>query len=324
MQKTIWSLMDNRRGSVSQAKGVLDALDSSLFAKTEKQIEYTRLAALPNWLRGRTLLGLTPTSKAQIRPPFPDYVLSISRRTAPIARYIKKHSPQTKIIQLMHPGRTGLSDFDLIIVPKHDQNKKHSANIRYIIGCPHRITPQYLDIARTKWQQTFADLPKPLTAVIVGGAIKGRIFPQKDVYELCTQIKHLKAQIGGSILITTSRRTGTEAENILKKELETIPQYSYYWGDSRENPYAGFLACADNIVITADSVSMCCEATGSGKPIYLYVGSDNWLTPKHRRFAQSLTSGKYAVLLENALDSDFQLQKSLNAAKQVADLITAL
>lgn len=324
MVKTIWSLMDDRRGSVNQARGVLSALDAAEFSIVEKKIVYTRFSGLPNWLRGRTLLGVSAASRNEIKPPFPDYVLSISRRTVPIARYIKKHSPQTKIIQLMHPGNAGLSEFDLAVVPEHDKNKKTGVNIHYIVGCPHQVTPQYLDEARIKWQPVFAKLPQPLTAVIIGGSIKGKPFPLEDVRDLCREVKALKEKIGGSILITTSRRTGAEAEKIIKEELSDLPQYNYFWGDTRDNPYAGFLACADNIVITADSVSMCCEATGTGKPIYLFVGKSSWPTPKHRRFAQSLTDKKCAVFLGDKQAEGFLPQQGLNAAKEVADLIKKL
>ena len=324
MVKTIWALMDDRRGSVGQAKGILNALDTQKFKIIEKNIKYTRLAALPNSLRGRSLLGVSEESKQQIIAPYPDIVLSISRRTVPIARYIKKHSPHTKIIQLMHPGHTGLKEFDLVIVPEHDKTKKQSPNIHYIVGCPHRITLQYLQAAREKWQPAFAELPHPLTAVIIGGAIKGKPFPLESVHELCSKIKALKAKIGGSILLTTSRRTGTEAEKIIKSELAGIPQYNYFWGDTRDNPYAGFLACADNIIITADSVSMCCEATGTGKPIYLFVGQSSWLTQKHKRFAQSLVSQKCAAFIDDPVAENFTPQHSLNAAKEIAELIANL
>jgi len=323
-KKIIWSLMDNRRGSVGQALGVLDALDKRKFTIVEKNIVYNKLSGLPNWLRGRSLIGVDKQSKSEIKAPFPDYVLSISRRTAPIARYIKKHAPQTKIIQLMHPGNAGLQEFDLVVVPEHDKNKKQTPNTHYIVGCPHRVTPQYLDEARIKWQPVFAKLPHPLTAVIVGGSIKGKVFPPEDVQNLCAEIKKLKEKIGGSVLITTSRRTGEEAEKIIKAELADIPQYAYFWGDKRENPYAGFLACADNIVITADSVSMCCEATGTGKPIYLFVGGENWLTDKHKRFARSLTDKECAIAIDDKRAESFSPKQSLNAAKEIADLIEKL
>lgn len=322
MVKTIWSLMDDRRGSVSQASGVLNALNDE-FTIVEKKISYTKFAALPNWIRGRTLLGISADSKRQITPPYPDYVLSISRRTAPVARYIKKKSPNTKIIQLMHPGNAGLNEFDLVIVPEHDKNKKQSPNMHYIIGCPHRVTAEYLAEARQKWEKAFADLPKPLTAVIIGGSIKGKPFPKADVEALCRRVKELKQKIGGSILITTSRRTGAEAEKIIKAELHDLPQYPYFWGASGENPYAGFLACADNIVITADSVSMCCEATATGKPLYLMVGAAEWPTAKHKRFAKSLIDRKYAVMLGSEV-TPTAAPNVLNAAAEVAAMIERL
>ncbi|MBR1601213.1 MAG: mitochondrial fission ELM1 family protein [Alphaproteobacteria bacterium] len=322
MTKTIWAILDNRRGSVGQAKGVIEALSND-FQIIEKNIEYTKLSGLPNWLRGRSLIGLTAESKKLISAPFPDMVLSISRRTAPIARYIKKMSPNTKLIQLMHPGSTGLSEFDLVIVPEHDKNKKQTSNIHYIVGCPHRITSQYLSEARIKWIDKFKDLPRPLTAVIVGGAIKKKPFTAENALALGKAIRELKQKIGGSILITTSRRTGQEAQNIIMKEIKDIPQYTYLWGDIKENPYSGFLACADNIVVTADSVSMCCEATGTGKPIYLFTGKD-WLTPKHQRFAKSLIATKCAILLDDEKVAEFIPQNSLNAAKEVAELIEKL
>lgn len=323
MVKTLWTLMDDRRGSVGQALGVTDALDKNQFEIIEKQIEYTKAAVLPNFIRGRTLLGLTEDSKKIICPPFPDFVLSISRRTVPVARYIKKLSPQTKLIQLMHPGNAGINEFSLIAVPEHDKNKKHTENMTYIIGCPHRVTPKYLSDAKAKWQKKFEDLPRPLTAVIIGGAIKGKPFTIANANALARAVKTLKRNIGGSLLITTSRRTGREAESSIMQELFEIPHYAYLWGDTAENPYAGFLACADNIVVTADSVSMCCEATGTGKPIYLFTGRD-WLTPKHLRFASSLCDNKCAIMLDDPHAGSFKPEKQINASQEIADLIAKL
>lgn len=323
MSKVLWMLADNRRGSVNQALGVIDALDKNNFDVIEKKIEYNCLASLPNCLRGRSLLGITAESRRQLTAPYPDMVLSVSRRTAPVARYIKKKSPQTKLIQLMHPGNSCLEDFDLIIVPEHDRNKKSAHGTHYIIGCPHRVTKDYLDQARSRWQEEFSDLPRPLTAVIIGGAIKGGVFSRENAEMLGSAIKKLKQKIGGSLLLTTSRRTGAEAQNIILQQLNSIPQYTYLWGDTKENPYAGFLACADNIIVTADSVSMCCEATASGKPVFLFTGKD-WLTPKHMRFAQSLCNGGYAVMIDDDKADKFFPQKHINAAAEVAELIERL
>ena len=323
MKKTLWVLMDDRRGSVGQALGVIAALNGEKITIIEKKIVYTKTASLPNWLRGRSLLGLTAESKTEIKAPFPDYVMSISRRTVPVARYIKKLSPQTKLIQLMHPGNTGINDFSLIVVPEHDKNKKCTPSVHYIVGCPHRITPEYLKAAKEEWEQKFAHLPKPLTAVIVGGAIKGKPFSDENATDLGEAIKKFKEKTGGSILITTSRRTGAGPEKIIMNAIKNIPQYTFLWGDTQQNPYSGFLACADNIIVTGDSVSMCCEATGTGKPIYLFIGK-NWLTPKHLRFVRSLCDSKCATLIDDENAVTFKPRNSLNAAKEIAELIEKL
>ena len=71
MKKVLWSLMDNRRGSVGQALGIIEALDENLFEIEQKQIEYNSLSGLPNFIRGRSLVGITKESAAQIVSPFP-------------------------------------------------------------------------------------------------------------------------------------------------------------------------------------------------------------------------------------------------------------
>lgn len=322
MKKTLWVLLDSRTGSVGQARGVLQRLNPNNYDINEKSLEYTKFSGLPNFLRGKTLIGLTPKSKNIITPPFPDLVLSTSRRTVPVARFIKKQSPTTKLIQLMHPGRTGLREFDLAIVPEHDKNKVSYPNIKYIVGAPHRITEKTLAQARETWQPKFADLPKPLTAVVIGGAIKNQEFSLENAASLGQKIREMNEKTGGSILITTSRRTGAKAEKVIMDALSGIPAYTFLWGDKKENPYMGYLACADNIIVTGDSVSMCCEACGTGKPVFIFTGR-HWLTRKHIRFIASLYKNGYAAALKTH-NLNFKPKEKLNAAVDAAAMIDAL
>ena len=299
MKKRVWSLLDNRMGSVGQIRGITTALNPQDYDIEEKQIVYNCLASLPNLLKGKTLLGVTAESCRSISDHFPDLVISASRRTAPVALWIKKQSPQTKIIQLLYPDVSHHNSlkFDEIFLPEHDRYKKASGNCFYTIGSPHRVSAKALAIAKSQWEQVFSDLPHPLTAVVVGGAIKGKPFALANAQELGKQLKSLKERIGGSVLLTDSKRTGAEAEKEILAELKHIPNHSYLWGSQDPNPLLGYLACADNIVVTGDSVSMACEACGTGKPVYLFCGK-NWLSAKHYRFVQSLYDNGYAVPLD--------------------------
>ena len=106
--------------------------------------------------------------------------------------------------------------------------------------------------------------------------------------------------------------------------LKDIPNFSYLWGAKGDNPYLGFLACADNLIVTGDSVSMCCEATAAKKPLRIFTGS-NWLTPKHLRFVQSLFDKQYATMLTDKIEEDATSKPSpLNTAKEIADKISSL
>ncbi len=322
MKKDIWILLDNRIGSRHQAEGVAHYLDDNKFNIIYKEIQYNKLAALPNCIRGRTLLGLTKESKINLQAPYPEFVLSASRRTAPVARWIKKKNSQAKLFQLLHIGRWGIKDFLTIFTPEHDKYKTPAPNIKYTIGSPHFITQEKLSAAYNLWYEKFKDLPHPLTAVIIGGAIKNKPFTLKNAQNLALAIKDFKQKEGGSILITTSRRTGTQAESQIMEQIKDIPQYTYLWGDKSPNPYLGFLACADDIIVTGDSVSMCCEATATGKPLYIFRG-EQWLTPKHLRFVQSLFENEYAQNLQNP-SSKKQNPKPLNIAEEIATQINLL
>ena len=321
-KKVLWVLIDNRMGSVGQARGIVQQLNEAHFDVIEKKLEYTKLSGLPNFVRSSTLLGITSDSKKGICEPWPDMVMSISRRTVPVARYIKKKNPETKIIQLMYPGETGMNDFSLVLLPEHDKDKPYHKSFRYLIGAPHRVTPSVLSEAKEKWSPVFKDLPKPLTAVIVGGSIKKRPFTIENAKELADKILAFKNKEGGSILITTSRRTGKEAQKLIMDTLKDIPAHTFLWGDTNENPYLGYLACADNVIVTGDSVSMCSESCGTGKPVFIFEGN-NWLTKKHYRFIHTLYENRYAAPLDLKY-AQFKPTTSLNAAIDAAREIERL
>ena len=325
MKKTIWALYDSRIGSVNTIKGVLQNMSAEDYQVIEKQIEYTCWAKLPNWIKGASLIGLTDESKKNLTEPFPDLVIAASRRTSSVARWIKKKSNgKTKIVQILHPGAgSHLQDFDLIFVPEHDKSKATSSNMVYTIGSPTRTSIKTMKEAKAKWEKVFEHLPHPWTVVIVGGAVKGKPLSMANAEGFANEVLKLKNEIGGSILITDSRRTGEQARERIMSILKDVPAYTYLWGEEKENPYMGYLACADNIIVSGDSVSMTCDACGTGKPVYVYTGFE-WLTPKQMRFVQSLYDNDYAVPCISPKKLEFKGGKCLNVAEEVANKIQDL
>lgn len=93
MIKSVWVLADDRMGNVNQLLGIAECLNVPF---ERKDIRYTKWVKLPNFLRWKSLIGLTKESKKTLKTTsYPDLVLSAGRRSFPVALWIKK-CPTTK------------------------------------------------------------------------------------------------------------------------------------------------------------------------------------------------------------------------------------
>ncbi len=259
---------------------------------------------------------MTASSRVNLVAPWPDLVIAAGRRTAPVARKIKKDSAgQTVLVQIMYPGDAGIDEFDLIAAPRHDSIGPRP-NLIEVTGAPHRVTPAKLAEAASQWQGRFEHLPHPWIAVIVGGSSKRRTFTAEMARDLGRTITAMAARAGGSLLITTSRRTG-EAEGPLFDEIKA-PHFAFRWGDGGDNPYFAFLALADAVVVTGDSASMASEACATTGPVYIYAPKA--LTPlKLAKLHGELFAGGYARPLADTLEA--WAHPPLNTAVDIAQEI---
>ena len=307
---SIWVLLDDRAGNRGQCLGVAEALGLPF---QNQDLGYTAAAALPNYIIGSTLGGLTASSRINLVPPWPDLVIAAGRRTAPVARYIKeKNAGRTFLAQLMFPGKTGTDDFDLIAAQRHD-SLPEGPNLINVTGAPHRVTPRILAKAAEEWRQRFEHLPRPLIALIVGGSTKRRTFTDAMAVELGDMASSMAAGAGGSLLISTSRRTGEAAETLLSRI--TVPNFTFKWGDEGENPYFGYMALADAVIVTGDSVSMCSEACATPGPVYIHAPKALTVF-KHGRLHEDLYARGYARPLAGVLEE--WTHPPLNAADDIA------
>lgn len=261
----IWGLVDDRAGHSTQTGGLLARLGVPY---SIKRIEYNMLAALPNMFNRSGMVHVNSASKRLLAPPYPKMVVACGRRMAPILRAIKRASPHTITIYMMWPD--SLFGIDLAIVPAHD-NPPQAPNVLVTHAPLTAITPEGLEAARRTMESRFSHLPKPWVGVCVGGSIKGMKFTLEHWRQMIADARSLAGD--GSLLITTSRRTPVEVEQMLEQEL-TGACYLHRYSASGYNPYMSFLACADAMCVSGDSLSMCVEATVTGKPVFIY-------TPEH-------------------------------------------
>jgi mitochondrial fission protein ELM1 len=292
---------------------VIEALG---FPYVIKEIQYNLLAMIPNRILGATILGLTKKSQRPLKEPWPDLVIAAGRRTAPVARQIKYLSGGvTQLVQMMWPGVDGVNDFDLICVPNHD-NIPDAVNILKTTGAASAITaPQIAKIGK-EYEVQYAQYPSPKFALFCGGSTKNRNFTDEMAVDLGRNASDLANVTGGSLLVTTSRRTGDQAQ-VLIDNIATSAKI-HQWDDEGDNPYRAFLGVADAIIVTGDSMSMCSEACSTGKPVYIHAPPD-LITNKHNRLHQELYGLGCARPLEQKFEPWSYLP--LNVSQQIADKV---
>jgi mitochondrial fission protein ELM1 len=188
----------------------------------------------------------------------------------------------------MSPGLSGLfrrEVFDLLVIPAHDRPAA-APNVLPILGAAHRVSPLALAQAELAWRERLAHLPHPRVALALGGKIRGMGMPPSLAHDLGRSVAQLVIGLRGSVMATTSRRTGEEATDALAAGLGPAMHVLYRWGEPGENPYMGFLAAADAVVVTADSVSMISEACATKAPVY--VALPELAGSRHKLFIESL------------------------------------
>ncbi|MES2710896.1 MAG: mitochondrial fission ELM1 family protein [Pseudomonadota bacterium] len=277
----IWVLADPRAGTAAQALGIAEAMGEPF---RTIPLAWSPWARLP--LRWATLIGLSRDCRAQLRPPWPSLVISAGRRAAPVALWLAGQGVRT--VHCMDPG-FARARFDLLVIGRHDEPPAR-ANILPILGATHRMSAEPLRVARETFAE-FAALPPPRVVLLLGGPVRGKGMDPAIATAIAAQARTL----GASVLASASRRTGAAATDALAKALDGVPHRLFRWGDTGPNPYAGFLAWADLLVVTGDSVSMLSEALATAAP--LLIADPGGLGPRHRLLSESLVGAGLAAPL---------------------------
>jgi mitochondrial fission protein ELM1 len=306
MESTIWVLADDRPGNVSQALGVAEALGRPFAVKT---IRYNAWGRLHNAMRAASRRGLEVWSRKAIetKPP-PDLVIAAGRRTAPLARWLKRRY-DSRLVQMMDPGWPGRERFDLIAVPRQDA-LPDAPNIVRTLGACHRATPDLLAAEAARWRGRLPDPPRPWTLVAVGGSTASHGFGPADARALIETCRDLP----GTLMVVSSRRSGQAAEAALA---ESLPANAWLkrWREGEDSPYLALLALADQVVVTGDSMSMSCEACANGGPVFIFA-PPHLTEAKHALLHRTLYAAGYARPLGG--DATPWQHAPLNASADVA------
>jgi uncharacterized protein len=267
---SVWVLTDDHPGNTTQSLGLAKALG---WPYEVKALCFTSLVHLHDVLLGMfgaTRLGLQRTQSAVLTRPWPDLVITTGWRTAHIARWIKKQSHgHTRLVQMGRKGTHVAHLYDLAISCRYFRLPPDSRRIETLVPLTE-VSSEQLRQAAERWQNLFANTPRPRIALLVGGTSYACRFDEETAYRLGVDVGSFAEAMGGTVFATTSRRTGPQATVALKKGLGHCCHLHEWQSDQPENPYLAYLALADILIVTGESESMLAEAAATGKPVYIY------------------------------------------------------
>ncbi len=267
---SVWVLTADKPGHATQALGLADALG---WPYEEKRLAFTRTAALHKRLfgvRGATTIGLDRTRSDQLEAPWPDIVITAGWRPARVARWIRNHSQgKTRLVLLGRKGGHLTSRSDIVVSCGHFRQPPHPRRIETIAPLT-LITRQRLGTAAAEWQEILAPAPRPRIAVLVGGATVRYRFDPDTARQLGRAVRAFAHDVGASLFVTTSRRTGAQACYALQQALGPVQHMHVWQAGQPTNPYLAYLSLADALIVTGESESMLAEAAATDKPLYIY------------------------------------------------------
>jgi mitochondrial fission protein ELM1 len=271
-QPTVWVLASPRAGDASQVLALAEAIG---WPFEIKRLTFKPLNILlaPPFVTSDA--GLDRARSSALAAPWPDLVLASGRENEPVARWIKRQSGgRTQIVQVGRPWGP-LAAYDLVVTTPQYRLPARPNVLENAVPL-HRVTPERLEAAAGRWEERLARLPRPLIAVLVGGNSGPYALTRRSGQRLATAARAMAAELGGSLLVTTSSRSPRAAARALEEGLAG-PHLLYRWrkGDP-DNPYFAFLALADEIIVTADSMSMVSEALATGKRVHLFDLGQGW------------------------------------------------
>jgi hypothetical protein len=266
----VWLLTGHKAGDNTQVVALAEALG---WPFELKRFAYQPWELLSNRLLGVTLAGIDTAGSSPLEPPWPDLVITAGRRNEPVARWIRRQSGgRTRLVHIGRPWAQ-LDCFDLIVsTPQYFLPER--PNILPIDLPLHRISQAGLAVIAEQRREEFDHLPPPYWSVLLGGNSGAFVFTVEKAIRLARWLNIRLRNEGGSVLVTNSART---PEPVYAAFLETLkaPISVFRWGDPAvENPYLVYLALADRLVVTGESMSMLAEAAATGKPLYIFDLSD--------------------------------------------------
>jgi len=229
---------------------------------------------------------------------YADIVISCGSSLSAVNVFLSKECNSKNVI-IMKPGIAGLRNFNVAIIPKHDRPKeRHNTVITQ--GSPNLVDKDTMkDGAREVQKLSNLTLSKRL-GVFIGGDNPEYSLTTGLAEELIGQIKRSIEELDMELLITTSRRTPKDIEDLLKRRFGSNPRCKLLIIANEknvENTVSGILELSEIVLVSGESISMVSEAASSGKRVIVFGLEKKRSSSfdKHDYAIKDLVSSNYIV-----------------------------
>ncbi|MDF1644354.1 MAG: ELM1/GtrOC1 family putative glycosyltransferase [Pseudomonadales bacterium] len=190
------------------------------------------------------------------------------------------------------------------------------------------ISPSTINVDDIKRQasQFIADnklAGEKLWALIIGGDGAGYNYSPDDWKRLAAWADYTACKYNIRWLLTTSRRTGKKGEDILQSYFSpAVLAYGVWWDQQPEKKLAAMLGAAEQVFVTADSMSMINEAFASEKPVSII---DQQKNKANQRYVNALNKFEtQGLCFKFYIDQQAMFIPELKEGRNITELITPL
>jgi mitochondrial fission protein ELM1 len=296
-----WLVLGDKRGDNGQVEEIAQALG---WPCEHRQLQMREPYVIGKPRVTASLHHIDPARSDPLEPPWPDLIITIGRRPSMVSLWVREQSGgRTKIVLVGKPSGP-LRDYDLVVAGAEAQLPP-LPNVMGITLPLMRIDEAAVATAKEAWAERFADLSRPLIAVLVGGPT-GPFAYDRSVIEGLLGLASEIVRDGGTPYFTTSRRTPGNLVEALTAKLPAAARLFAWSPEAKDNPYLALLGHADGFVVTGDSISMMVEVVKLRRPLAIFplpagpLGAlDQFrrstirrlVTPSHKAVANRLRQG---------------------------------
>lgn len=326
--RTVLVLNDGKAGHLNQSLAVADAIKRSR-ATQGYGLDDTRVvivdvryrsriarvllsisASFAGWrCHGKTWrmkAALTAESYDMLMKTYSEFVVSCGSSLAPVNVYMSKENNAKNIVVMDPALLTGLRQFDLAVIPRHDAPGKHK-NVVETLLAPNLMEAGSLKKYGDKMRSAVKVSSDKIVGLFIGGDNPEFSLNKESAGDAISQIMAFCDRNGAELFVTTSRRTPGDVEAIVKERLSGYPRCKFLVIANEDNPewtVGGMLDTCKVAVVSGESISMVSESITAGRKtvVFKLPKKTDELTKHEKMLADLVREGYISTCLPRELD----------------------